>query len=254
MGSSGAMAEVNPLRYRGYYFDQETGLYYLKSRYYDPFVCRFVNADVYVSTGQDILGANMFVYCNNNPTKMADDEGTFPVTLTIMAVGGAIGAAISGLSSAFTQLAFTGSVNWKSFAVDLATGFAGGALAASPVGLFGQVLGGGIINSVGYYADRRWNGQEVSAFGLGASFVSGMASGFVGGSGANKGDELTDLIEYGRKVSTRELRRGNQAYAAKVIERTTSYVFNKVSAAGIWAGFRYFLGGKVADFISGLFD
>lgn len=51
MGTVGTMAEINPLRYRGYYFDTESGLYYLKSRYYDPFICRFVNADEYVSAG-----------------------------------------------------------------------------------------------------------------------------------------------------------------------------------------------------------
>ena len=78
MGSSGAMAEVNPLRYRGYYFDQETGLYYLKSRYYDPFVCRFVNADDYASTGQGFIGTNMFAYCINNPVGLVDSTGMSP--------------------------------------------------------------------------------------------------------------------------------------------------------------------------------
>jgi len=59
--------EINPLRYRGYYCDTETGLYYLNSRYYDPVTCRFINADGYVSTGQGLSGNNMFSYCGNNP-------------------------------------------------------------------------------------------------------------------------------------------------------------------------------------------
>ena len=54
ISSSGTMAGINPLRYRGYYFDAETGLYYLGSRYYDPATCRFINADGYVSTGQGL--------------------------------------------------------------------------------------------------------------------------------------------------------------------------------------------------------
>ena len=63
--SSGDLADINPLRYRGYFYDTETSLYYLKSRYYDPEVGRFINPDAYASTGQGILGANMFAYMIN---------------------------------------------------------------------------------------------------------------------------------------------------------------------------------------------
>ena len=54
---------------------QESGLYYLQSRYYDPEVGRFLNADSYTSTGQGILGHNMFAYCGNNPTVYSDYSG-----------------------------------------------------------------------------------------------------------------------------------------------------------------------------------
>ena len=63
---------VQPLRYRSYVYDSETGFYYLQSRYYDPVTCRFINADGYVSTGQGITGNNMFAYCNNNPIAFKD--------------------------------------------------------------------------------------------------------------------------------------------------------------------------------------
>ena len=66
----------NPLRYRGYVYDTETGLYYLQSRYYDPEVGRFINSDILVSTGQGLLGNNMFAYCLNNPVKYVDIAGT----------------------------------------------------------------------------------------------------------------------------------------------------------------------------------
>ena len=75
LSSSGTMASINPLRYRGYYYDAETGLYYLQSRYYDPEVGRFINADSYASTGQGIIGCNMFAYCLNNPVIFADFTG-----------------------------------------------------------------------------------------------------------------------------------------------------------------------------------
>ncbi|MBE7066704.1 MAG: RHS repeat-associated core domain-containing protein [Ruminococcaceae bacterium] len=62
----------NPIRYRGYYYDIETRLYYLQSRYYDPYLGRFISADTYISTGQGILGHNMFAYCGNNPENPYD--------------------------------------------------------------------------------------------------------------------------------------------------------------------------------------
>ena len=66
---------INPLRYRGYYYDNETTLYYINSRYYDPSVGRFVSADVLISTGQGLLGYNMFAYCRNNPVCRIDISG-----------------------------------------------------------------------------------------------------------------------------------------------------------------------------------
>ena len=76
ISATGTMAEVNPLRYRGYYYDAETEFYYLQSRYYDPATCRFVNADTYTSTGQSFLGYNMFAYCRNDPVGRVDESGT----------------------------------------------------------------------------------------------------------------------------------------------------------------------------------
>ena len=75
ISTTGDLAEINPLRYRGYYYDTETGFYYLQSRYYDPEICRFINADGYASTGQGFLGYNMFAYCLNNPILCADESG-----------------------------------------------------------------------------------------------------------------------------------------------------------------------------------
>ncbi|MBQ5865475.1 MAG: hypothetical protein IIW56_02205 [Oscillospiraceae bacterium] len=74
--SSHSILAKNPLRYRGYVYDQETGFYYLQSRYYDPAIGRFINADSLASTGQSILGNNMFAYCLNNPVNGCDPCGT----------------------------------------------------------------------------------------------------------------------------------------------------------------------------------
>ena len=69
------IANVNPIRYRGYFYDTETKLYYCNSRYYDPQVKRFINADVLLSTATGFLGYNMFAYCGNNPVVYGDQSG-----------------------------------------------------------------------------------------------------------------------------------------------------------------------------------
>ena len=74
------LGEYNPLRYRGYVYDTETGFYYLQSRYYDPELGRFINTDILVSTGQGVLGNNMFAYCRNNPANRKDTLGTYSVS------------------------------------------------------------------------------------------------------------------------------------------------------------------------------
>ncbi|MBQ7857502.1 MAG: RHS repeat-associated core domain-containing protein [Oscillospiraceae bacterium] len=68
------IATVNPFRYRSYYFDTETGLYYLQSRYYDPALGRFISADVMLDTAT-VIGFNLFAYCGNNPIMHVDPMG-----------------------------------------------------------------------------------------------------------------------------------------------------------------------------------
>ena len=92
-----SIANLNPLRYRGYYYDAETGFYYLQSRYYDPAICRFINADTFATTDANgLLSANMFAYCENNPIGNSDPDGYFAAALTgggylsgILVAGGA---------------------------------------------------------------------------------------------------------------------------------------------------------------------
>jgi len=72
------IANINPIRYRGYYYDIESGFYYLNSRYYDPVVGRFINADGQLNTSLGVLGCNMYAYCLNNPVNMIDFSGNKP--------------------------------------------------------------------------------------------------------------------------------------------------------------------------------
>lgn len=72
-----AVGKLNPFRYRSYVYDEETGLYYLQSRYYDPFTGRFVNADTNLNTSA--LGLNVYAYCYNNYPNYLDRDGFQPI-------------------------------------------------------------------------------------------------------------------------------------------------------------------------------
>lgn len=72
-------AVYNPFKYRGYYHDTETGFYYLQSRYYDPIVGRFINADVYINSNGGLVGCNMYTYCSNNPVMYLDPTGEIAI-------------------------------------------------------------------------------------------------------------------------------------------------------------------------------
>ena len=79
------IGNLNPYRYRGYYYDRETNLYYLGYRYYSPTHHRFISTDC--ATYDDIVGGNLYVYCNNNPVIKVDDNGKFPL-IGVAIVGG----------------------------------------------------------------------------------------------------------------------------------------------------------------------
>ena len=95
-GGSSTTATKNPYKYRGYYYDSDLAMYYLQTRYYDPAICRFINADMYVSTGQGLIDFNMFAYCKNNPIMYTDEAGEFPVVATIITIAIGIVGAIVG--------------------------------------------------------------------------------------------------------------------------------------------------------------
>ena len=73
--TSGGVGSINPFRYRGYYWDAESGLYYLQSRYYDPETGRFVNADGILDAGAGTAMTNLYAYCGNDPVNSADPSG-----------------------------------------------------------------------------------------------------------------------------------------------------------------------------------
>ena len=97
------IANANPFRYRGYYWDAETGFYYLQSRYYDPATGRFLNADIHINANGDLIGYNMYAYCSNNPVMFTDPSGEgFLTILAIIGISAIVGSALSILNAACT--------------------------------------------------------------------------------------------------------------------------------------------------------
>ena len=98
LSTGGSMAATlgadNPFRYRGYYYDNESGFYYLQSRYYDPATGRFLNADdtAYIGASGTILGYSLFAYCENNPVSYMDSTGNW----LLQAICGIAGAVVFG--------------------------------------------------------------------------------------------------------------------------------------------------------------
>ena len=104
------IGQLNPFRYRSYYYDNETGLYYLNSRYYDPQTYRFLNADNAISgTGESIQGYNLFAYCFNNSVNMADSSGHWPQWLKNIAssVKNVVDSTINGIKSVVASISNT---------------------------------------------------------------------------------------------------------------------------------------------------
>lgn len=144
VSSSGRLAEINPLRYRGYYYDNETGFYYLQSRYYDPANRRFINADTYSSTDPgDAIGCNMFAYCGNNPVMRNDYSGDawwHWVVATVAVVGLAVASVVTCGGAAAAAMTATALISGTCTTVPAAATIITGAALGAGVAYAGSVV------------------------------------------------------------------------------------------------------------------
>ena len=153
--TGGSMAStlgaLNPLRYRGYVYDTETGLYYLQSRYYSPAMGRFINGDDPAYLGvKGLLSYNLFAYCNNNPVMGYDPSGSWDwgwkeqaklgVAIVLIGVAILLAAPTGGSSLAFGALAISSTT----------VAIAGTAVAATGA----AVVGGALTQATVHYAKQ----------------------------------------------------------------------------------------------------
>ena len=146
---AGHIGSLNPIRYRGYYYDTETKLYFLKTRYYDPELCRFVTIDdtAYLDPNA-INGLNLYAYCLNNPVMCIDPDGHLPRWLQWL-LGGII--IIGAIALSFVT---------AGLATPIATALGGGVM--------GVIIGGAVAGAVG---------GAIAGFGISIG-VQGISNGF----------------------------------------------------------------------------
>ena len=190
LATTGNMANTlgihNPLRYRGYVYDRETGLYYLQSRYYNPEWGRFISSDglSYLGANGDLTAYNLYAYCSNNPVNCFDPNGHFVISLSALVIGMAISAAIGagiGLGATVYQdysddgEIFNGSVGMDEYIGNTA----GGLIAGAGIGAC-TVLGAGLGAAIAAGETLMLSGitlSGVGALGLsaGIAFSTGAA-------------------------------------------------------------------------------
>lgn len=186
--SSNGLGRRNPFRFKGYYYDEELGMYYLNSRYYDPETGRFVNADDFEmidGSNHHILENNLFAYCFNNPANMIDDTGYWPKwAANLVKVG--IGALAIGIGVAATVA--TGGAAAPVLVASLKI--------AATSAVIGAAVGAG-TSAINYrILTGSWNGSGKSVL---SGAVNGAASGFMWG-GISAGVTFTTVASKGVKV------------------------------------------------------
>ncbi len=197
--SDTAKKDPNPYRYCGEYLDLETNTYYLRARNYDPTTGRFLSEDTYTGKITDPLSLNLYTYCEGDPVNNTDPTGHFVNVL----IGAGVGAVVGGTIAAISQYATTGQVDWKRTAIAAGAGAITGALAATGVGLVGQVVANAAVGATSDFGDQLYTNKgdvgKINMKSVALSGTIGAVAGVVGGSGA-KVKDLTGVYNTSKNV------------------------------------------------------
>lgn len=174
------VGNLNPFRYRGYYYDTESGFYYLVSRYYDPVTHRFINADTtdILLSSNNLNNKNLFSYSDNNPISRMDDGGAF----WHIAIGAVIGGFVNTAATVVTNV--VDGNNWyDGIGVAALSGMASGALASTGVGMFGSILGNAAIGGATEFVNQAIRNKGFNVGKIASETLFGGIAGAIGGSG-----------------------------------------------------------------------
>ena len=234
--SSNGLGRKNPFRFKGYYYDEELGMYYLNSRYYDPEVGRFISPDTtdILEVQDDLYDKNLYAYCDNNSVMRIDSSGA----VWHLAVGAVVGVATQFVADVGIGLA-TGSSFGEVISslslVDYAAAAIGGAIAASGIGFAGAVVANATLGGTTYLANCSYKGVKANKKDFIASTVIGGVAGAIGGSGAN-GKNMRGVYSRSKQVinATKSVRK-QAMYKAKVtgIKQNITKSTGKTVLAGI---------------------
>jgi RHS repeat-associated protein len=210
----------NPLRYRGYVYDTETGLYYLQSRYYNPTWGRFINADDpgYMGVDGTPSSYNLFSYCGNNPVTRADDEGEF----WHIVIGAAVGLVTQYVSDVVSNLmdgdSFLKALVPSSSLINYGAAALSGAVGATGIGFLGSIAANAGISGGQYLANCVIEGKTPDIDQLGFEVGFGAFSGMIGGKGADGANLLGKYKTSKHVLKTTISRKKGKMYAAKIKE------------------------------------
>ena len=174
---------VNPFRYRGYYYDVETGLYYLQSRYYDAEVGRFINRDDsnQIDLSNHTVASNYFAYCINNPVMYKDLYGE--AFFTVLLIGAIVGAAISGVSKVISNKK-AGKKWYEDLAISMLAGGIGGAIACISIPGISSWVCATVFGATGNLFAKLILGEINSIQDLSSAILAGAVAGIIGNASA----------------------------------------------------------------------
>ena len=196
-------SKQNPYKYSGYYYDDDTGYYYLRSRYYDPKIARFISEDTVTGQYNDPLSLNLYTYCQNDPITYDDLNGHWLHIAAGALIGGLVNTAITAVSDFMEDGKFNKS--WKEYAGSFVEGAitggigaaTGGAsfIAAAAASAAGSVVG----NAVGQYISKGKVDVKEALF-AGATDLVTMGAGKLAGNLTKKGMNKLAKTAFGQNV------------------------------------------------------
>ena len=222
---SSTVGAANPFRYRGYYYDTETGWYYLNTRYYDPNVGRFLspdNANLLLASPRALTDKNLYAYCDNNPVMRTDDNGDF----WHIAVGGLLGGLIGGIAQVASNI-IEGENAFDGVGAAFISGAASGALASTGVGIVGSIVGNAGISMIGNAATQVVENNGFDDFDVGDMLIDGAIggiSGAVGGAGYGSNHLKSASKQLTKRITNEMVRHGVDTVIRETKKAVTYYV------------------------------